>query len=71
MKEGKILIDNLKTIYIVITTIYCIIHASWWSKNTFANLCIKISFILLSIFGIILILSDLNILNINITWMIK
>lgn len=66
MKEGTILIENLKTIFIFIATIYCIIHASWWSKSNFLNLCIKISFILLSIFGIILILHDLNILNITV-----
>ena len=71
MKEGTLLIESLKTIWICLTTIWCIVNAIWWRGSTLVNLAIKILFWLLAISGIIFILYDLHVLNINITWVIK
>ena len=71
MKEGTLLIESLKTIWIVITTIWCLAFGIIWNNKDLLNLAVKIAFWMLAISGIILSLHELHILNININWVIR
>lgn len=66
--EGKVALENLKVIYIVITTMWSILFAYTWNNKGLANFLVKFGFIILSLFGLILILSDLNGLNTVLEW---